>query len=180
MSTLNDFLKQKRVAVLARDEKFAKGELEPMSLDATARAAGRSGIRHIQIRQHQILNDSPADFAGYDLGPSTPETMMGVLGACGVHICQMQAAARQVPLDSIEVIVNGTYDPRAGRDGFENVPYHPTDINYTVNVESSASTQSINDLFEAVEETCPVLSLVKNPQTIRTVINHIKTTARNS
>jgi uncharacterized OsmC-like protein len=178
MSTLNDFLKQKSLAVQARDAKFARGELEPLSLDATATAEGRSGIRHIRIRQHHILNDSLSDFAGYDLGPSTPETMMGVLGACVVHICQMQAAARQVPLDSIEVVVNGTLDLRAGREGFEKVPYHPTDINYTVNVESPVSSETIKELFEAVEETCPVLSLVKHPQKIRTVINHIDTSTK--
>jgi uncharacterized OsmC-like protein len=66
-------------------------------------------------------------------------------------------------------------DLRAGREGFENGPYHPTDINYTGNVESPASSETIKELFEAVEETCPILSLVKHPQTIKTVINHIDT-----
>nr|WP_298099245.1 OsmC family protein [uncultured Shinella sp.] len=175
MSTLNEFLDQKRLALQARDEKFAKGEMNAMPLNAVVTAEGRSGIRHIRIRDHHILNDSLYDFAGYDLGPSSPETMMGVLGACVVHICQMQAAARQIPLDSIKVEVNGIYDPRAGRKGYENVPYHPTDITYTVNVESPASSETIKELFEAVEETCPILGLLRHPQNVHAVINHVQT-----
>lgn len=53
--------------------------------------------------------------------------------------------------------------------------HHPTDINYTVKIASPAPFETIRELIEAVEETCPVLSLVRNPQTIRTVINHIDT-----
>lgn len=175
MSTLREYLEQKRLAMLAREEKIARGEMGPQKLYATATAEGRSGIRHIRIRDHHILNDSLPDFAGYDLGPSTPETMMGVLGACVVHICEMQASVRGVPLDSIEVEVNGTYDPRAGKPGFENVPVHPTDINYVVNVSSPASSEEIKALFEAVEQTCPILSLVRNPQNVRSTINHVRT-----
>lgn len=175
MSTLNEFLDQKRLAMEERDAKHARGELKPMQLTAKVTAEGRSGIRHIRIRDHHILNDSTSDFCGYDLGPSSPETMMGVLGACVVHICEMQASIRRVPLDSIEVEVNGTYDPRAGKPGFENVPVHPTDIHYVVNVSSSASSEAIKDLFDAVERTCPILSLVKNPQVVRATINHTRT-----
>lgn len=175
MSNLNEYLQQKRLAMEARDARHARGELLPMTLNAKVTAEGRSGIRHIRIRDHHILNDSPYDFAGYDLGPSSPETMMGVLGACVVHICEMHASVMRVPLDSLEVEVNGTYDPRAGKPGFENVPIHPTDINYIVNVSSPASPENIEKLFEAVERTCPILSLVKNPQEVRATINHTRT-----
>lgn len=175
MNTLNDFLQVKRLALDEREARHARGELLPMPLTAKVTAEGRSGIRHIRIREHHIINDSPYDFAGFDLGPSSPETMMGVLGACVVHICEMQAAARSIPLDSIEVEVNGMYDPRAGKPGFEKVPVHPTNINYVVNVSSSASSQAIKELFEAVEQVCPILSLIKNPQQVTATINHTRT-----
>lgn len=175
MNTLNDFLEVKRLAIEDRDARHARGELLPMQLTAKVTAEGRSGIRHIRIRDHHIINDSPYDFAGYDLGPSSPESMMGVLGACVVHICEMQAAARRIPLDSVEVEVNGTYDPRAGKPGFEKIPVHPTDISYVVNVSSSASKEKIDELFEAVEQTCPILSLLKHPQQVRAVIKHTRT-----
>lgn len=175
MNTLNDFLHVKRLAMDEREARFARGELSPMPLKAIVSAEGRSGVRHIRIRDHHILNDSPHDFAGFDLGPSSPETMMGVLGACVVHICEMQAAVRRVPLDSIEVEVNGIYDPRAGKPGFERVPMHPTDIHYVVNVASSATSEAILELFDAVEQVCPILSLLKHPQVVRSTINHTRT-----
>lgn len=175
MSNLNEYLHQKRLAMEDRDAKHARGELQPMTLNAKVTAEGRSGIRHIRIRDHHIINDSPYDFCGYDLGPSSPETMMGVLGACVVHICEMQASVMRVPLDSLEVEVNGTYDPRAGKPGFENIPVHPTNINYVVNVSSPAPRDTIDKLFEAVERTCPILSLVKHPQQVTATINHTRT-----
>lgn len=177
MSNLNEYLNQKHFAMKERDARHARGELLPMPLAAKVTAEGRSGIRHIRIRDHHILNDSPYDFAGYDLGPSSPETMMGVLGACVVHICEMHAAALRIQLDSIEVEVTGSYDPRAGRPGFEQVPYHPTDIQYVVNVSSPASSATIKELFEAVEKTCPILNLLKHPQEVRATINHTPTGA---
>ncbi|MCF8137050.1 MAG: OsmC family protein [Desulfotignum sp.] len=175
MNTLNDFLAQKRLGLQARDEKFAKGELEPWPLHAEVNAEGRSGIRHIRIRQHHIINDSLHDFAGFDLGPNTPETMMGVIGACVVHLCQMHAALMKVPMDSIDVVVDSVYDPRAGRPGFEDVPVHPTDIVCQVNIASPASTETIQKLFEAADKSCPVLELVRRPQKIKSILNHTKT-----
>lgn len=45
---------------------------EPHKLRARTKAEERSGVRRIRIRHHQILSDSPPDFAGYDLGPASP------------------------------------------------------------------------------------------------------------
>jgi hypothetical protein len=39
-----------------------------------------------------VISDSEADFAGYDLGPSSPELQLGVLGSCLTHTFLIQAA----------------------------------------------------------------------------------------
>ncbi|MDR6290030.1 putative OsmC-like protein [Inquilinus ginsengisoli] len=166
MSTLNDYLGQKREAITARKARIAAGDSGPKTLTAQVRAEGRSGIRRIRIRDFQVISDSEADFAGYDLGPSSPELQLGVLGSCLTHIFLIQAADRGVPLESLEVEIRGQIDPRAGRPGFEQVPIYPHDITYTVNVTSSASREEIDALQEAVERNCPILNLLKNPQQI--------------
>lgn len=172
MTSLNHYLSEKRSAVLAREALIDAGSAGPVALQARVSAEGRSGVRRIRIRDHQVISDSPPDFAGYNLGPSSPELQLGVLGSCVTHIFLIQASHRQVPIDSLEVEVHGQIDPRGGRPGYEDIPIYPHDIGYTVHLVSPASAEDVQALFEAVERTCPILNLLKNPQTIRAGIKH--------
>jgi len=172
MTTLNHYLSEKRSAVLARQALIDAGQAGPVALQAKVSAEGRSGVRRIRIRDHQVISDSPADFAGYNLGPSSPELQLGVLGSCVTHIFLIQAAHRQVPVDSLEVEVTAYIDPRGGKPGYESIPIYPHDISYTVQLTSPASKEEVQALFEALEQTCPILNLLKNPQQIRAEIRH--------
>lgn len=172
VTTLNHYLSEKRSAVLAREALIDAGNAGPVALQARVSAEGRSGVRRIRIRDHQVISDSPPDFAGYNLGPSSPELQLGVLGSCVTHIFLIQAAQRQVPVDSLEVEVTGKIDPRGGRPGYENIPIYPHDIGYTVHLTSTANAEQVQALFEAVEQTCPILNLLKNPQQIKAEIKH--------
>lgn len=167
MSHLNDYLAEKREAVLARNAAIEAGTAQPLQLKAHVRAEGRSGVRRLRIRDHQVISDSPPDFAGYNLGPSSPELQLGVLGTCVTHIFLIQAAQRQVPLQSLEVEVSGIIDPRGGSPGHESTPIWPHEIGYTVHIDSPASRADIDALFEAVERSCPILNLLRNPQAIK-------------
>jgi uncharacterized OsmC-like protein len=166
MTTLNEYLAEKREAIAARKADIAAGVEGPTVMTARVRAEGRSGIRRIRIRDFQVISDSEADFAGYNLGPSSPELQLGVLGSCVTHVFLIQAAMLGVPLDSVETEVTATIDVRAGSPGFENIPFHPHDIRYTTSIVSSAAPAEIDALHEAVEHHCPILSLLRNPQEI--------------
>jgi uncharacterized OsmC-like protein len=166
LSTLIEYLVQKRRALLERRARIADGRLGPVELKATVTAEGRSGVRRIRVRDFQLITDSPPDFAGYDLGPSSPELQLGVLGSCLNHSYLIQAAALEVPIDSIEVEVEAVLDPRALSAGFESTPVYPQNISYFVKISSSAPEARIEQLRAAVERACPILNLLKNPQTI--------------
>jgi uncharacterized OsmC-like protein len=166
MSPLNEYLGEKRQAIAARKSRIAVGEGAPMMLSARVRAEARSGIRRIRIRDFQVISDSEADFAGYDLGPSSPELQLGVLGSCLTHTFLIEAATLGVPLDSLEVEISGIMDPRAGSPGFEDVPIYPHEIRYAVSIASSAAPAEIRALQEAVERNCPILNLLRRPQAI--------------
>jgi uncharacterized OsmC-like protein len=174
MATLNEFLAEKRVAVLQKKE-LAKDATGPNTLKASVSVEGRSGVRRIRIRDFQIISDSGPDFAGYNLGPGSPELQLGVLGSCLSHIFLIQAAARNVPLDSVSVDVSAHIDPRANQPGFEEIPVYPHDIAYTVHIASSASDEEIKALHEAVERACPILNLLINPQQINGTLEHTRT-----
>ncbi|GAA3407322.1 OsmC family protein [Paenibacillus hodogayensis] len=175
MSKLNEYLTHKRNALLERRERFENDpNLQSNTLKATVRAAGRSGVREIRIRDFQIISDSPDDFAGHELGPSSPESQLGVLGSCITHITLIQAADRQVKLDSLEVKVTGEMHPLAGRPGYEHIPICPHNIEYTIHITSPESEETIAALHEAVEKACPILNLLSNPQTIRSQVQLTK------
>lgn len=172
MTTLNEYLQQKREAWLAKRE-AARRDPKPNVLKANVRALGRSGVREIRIRDFQVVSDSPTDFAGYNLGPASPELQLGVLGSCLTHITLIQAAERQLRIDSIDVEVTGEQHPLAQQPGFENIPIFPHNIRYTLNIVSPESAETIRALHEAVEAVCPIYNLLRQPQTIDGELRHL-------
>ena len=166
MSSLRDYLVQKRDALAARKRRIESGALGAQALSARVLAEGRSGVRRIRIRDHQVITDSPDDFAGYDLGPSSPELQLGILGSCLNHSFLIQAAAHGVPIDSLEVEVTGRIDARAGSPGHEATPVFPHDLSYTVHIASPASEAEIATLTAAVDRACPILNLLRGPQRV--------------
>ncbi|MEK3910212.1 OsmC family protein [Paenibacillus sp. FSL H7-0331] len=166
MTTLNEYLVQKKAAVEARAAQ-AEHNTEVIVHRAKVRAAGRSGVREIRIRDFQIISDSPDDFAGYNLGPSSPELQLGVLGSCLTHITLIQASIRGVSLETLEVEVTGELHPLAGKPGYEEIPVYPHNIAYTVTLGSTETDETIQALREAVERVCPIYNLLVNPQTIQ-------------
>ncbi|MEV4359531.1 OsmC family protein [Nonomuraea sp. NPDC051941] len=163
MSTLREYLSHKRTALLARRQAPAAG---PVPLHAHVTAEGRSGIRRIRIRDFQIISDSGSDFAGYDLGPTSPELQAGVLGSCVTHIFLIKAAELAVPIDALEVDVQAEYDPRAQQPGDGDIPVYPHNFTYEVLIDSPASDEELANLHAEVERVCPILNLIRNPQPV--------------
>ncbi len=73
---------------------------------------------------------------------------------------------------SIEVEVEAFIDPRAGSPGHETTPVYPQNISYVVRIKSPAPAADIQRLRDNVETACPILNLLKNPQTIKGQIDH--------
>ncbi|WP_159887415.1 OsmC family protein [Paenibacillus puerhi] len=174
MSDLNGYLKEKRAAVLRREEERIQrtDRAESAVLTARVRAKGRTGVREIRIRDFQIISDSDPDFAGFNLGPNSAEIQLGVLGSCLTHVTLIQAASLGVPLNALEVEINGELHPYAGKPGYEHVPFWPHHIRYTLHIDSPAEAGRIEELYEAVERVCPILNLLANPQQITGHIVH--------
>jgi uncharacterized OsmC-like protein len=172
MTGLNAFLKQKREAIMARRKAVEDGSRTNLPIAARVSAEGRSGIRRIRIRDFQVVSDSPSDFAGYDLGPSSPELQLGVLGSCITHSFLIQAAIQDVSIESLSVEIEGTMDARATHPANVSIPVHPHDLSYVVHIVSSAPSEEIEALHLAVEQTCPILNLLRKPQKIKASICH--------
>lgn len=172
MTSLNEYLLEKREALAEREARIAAGSLGVVPLAAQVSVEGRSGVRRIRIRDHQVVTDSPPDFAGYDLGPGSPDLQLGILGSCLAHSYLIQAARLGVPLDAVDVTVSGQIDARAGRPGFEGVPVNPHDLAYTVRIVSPASPEAVASLEAEVDRACPILNLLRAPQALRGRVEH--------
>lgn len=166
---LRDFItEEKRPAVLARQVKPADGKkkpAEPETLVARAHVEPRTGLRRVFLGKdgyHQQLHDSAPGLLGYGLAPTVEEHLLGVTGTCLTHIFEVQAASRNVLLDSLELTVDGQLSPRFGSN--VTSPARFSDIRYKVRIESPASAQEIDALRQSVEATCPLYNLVKDEQ----------------
>jgi len=166
---LRDFItEEKRPAVLARQVKPGAGKAkpaEPETLVARAHVEPRTGLRRVFLGKdgyHQQLHDSAPGLLGYGLAPTVEAHLLGVTGTCLTHIFEVQAASRNVLLDSLELTVDGQVSPRFGSN--VRSPARYSDIRYKVRIESPASEQEIDALRQSVEATCPLYNLVKDEQ----------------
>lgn len=176
MSGLQEYLIEKRAAVRAQRARVERGETPPKRVIARAAADDRSGVRRIAIRGHHLLADSGAETGGFDLGPSPVELLLGALAGCLTHTFMVQAAARGIALDAIATTVSATSDPRAGHPAHPDVPIHPTDIAFTIDVTSQAPREELDAVYAAVERVCPVTALLTQPQPVRGELVHTSST----
>jgi uncharacterized OsmC-like protein len=171
---LREYLKYKRAAVLWRQnrEKSDTTRTQPQFTEPKpdrlhVEVDPTSGARRLHIRHFNFIHDNPAYLAGNDLGPTSQEHQLGVLTSCITHVTEIQAASREIVLDSLGLSIEGTLDPRAGRPGFEKVPPHLHNIHYTLHVRSPHSYDEIVALHEAVEAVCPIYNLIISEQKIK-------------
>jgi uncharacterized OsmC-like protein len=167
---LRDFIIEEKIpAVLARrpPRDTSAPPVQPRGLVARTRVEPSTGLRQTYLGDdgyHLQLHDSAPGLLGYGLAPTVEEHLIGVTGTCITHIFEVQAAARQVALDSLEVTVDADLTPRFGKG--VTSPARFRNIRYTVRIESPESERTIDELRQAVEATCPLYNLVKDEQTL--------------
>jgi hypothetical protein len=167
---LRDFIREeKRPAVLAKQAQAAAspGRTEQTTLVARAHVEPHTGLRRVFLGKdgyHQQLHDSAPGLLGYGLAPTVEEHLLGVTGTCLTHIFEVQAGARNVLLDALELTVDGELGPRFGRD--VSSPARFSSIRYRARIESPHGAEEIDALRQAVEDTCPLYNLVKDAQTV--------------
>ncbi|WP_437222762.1 OsmC family protein [Planctomicrobium sp. SH661] len=170
LAGLREFLEDKRAA--SQGALPIEGARPPQKrvpgvppLRAHIKVEGGTGIRHIRTddRNFQILHDYPRYLGGNNLGPIPEEHLLGTMITCLAHIYEIEAAKKQVILDTLELDVEGTLTTQPG-----NVDHPPSfkDIRYSVRIGSPQSRESIEELQRSVESTCPIFNMLKNSQTI--------------
>jgi uncharacterized OsmC-like protein len=97
------------------------------------------------------------------------DLLLGALAACAQLTCQMVATAMEIPLESVQVSVEGDLDlsgtlgvRREARVGFESIRLH-LDID-----APGVSAEQLAALQEKTERYCVVLQTLLNPPNVET------------
>lgn len=160
-------MKENDTTVLA--EAVAKVRSHLGSLGDRAKATFRTKTRLEQgltttakIRRFDLTIDEPAELGGADQGPNPVEVLLAAFGTCQEIVYAVYAAALGIPLDRLEIDVDGDLDPR-GFFGVADVPAGLSQLRFRVRIESSAPAERIAELARLVERHCPVLDVIQRP-----------------
>lgn len=134
---------------------------EPITIETRTTAESRAGVRRLRIGGFQYLSDSDRDYAGYDLGAGSWDTFAAVLGSAVADEFVTQAALARVPINSIDVIFTSRPDTPEVAKTYK-VSY-PRNLAYVAYIDSPASDAQLDTLRKAVDQTSPVLSIVREP-----------------
>lgn len=166
MPTLRDYLEYKRGKLAKLAEHLRQSDAPAIPLSVTARVAGGSGVRPVQIREFVVVTDSGDGLAGYNLGPTSPELLLTSLASCLAHTFLIVAVQRGITYDRLEVTVDGDIDFR-GILEIEGAPdIAPHNLRYTAHIASPASDEELAQVQQEVERLCPVFLAITRPMAV--------------
>lgn len=173
---LRDFITEDQVPVTKgtlKPNESKPASTQPRTLIAHTRVEPNTGLRQTWLghdNYFQALHDSATNLLGRGVAPTVEENLLGVVTTCPTHIFEIQAAARGVLLDKLELTADADLSPRFGKN--VTSPARFGYITYKVKVESPNSAADIDALAKAVEDTCPLYNLVKDAQKLEGKVVH--------
>ncbi len=169
---LPDYLKQKGESMRAAAARSPAEEDWRETVGATCVADDVTGVRKLSAGKWQLIGDSGPDFGGWGLGPSSPELLCGVISTCLTHTYLISAAWNGVPLERVEVRVTSDNNDGHLLGVSQEDPKVPFNLTANITVQApDATTEQLADLHVFVERTCPLSTLIRQPNDL-TVITH--------
>jgi len=127
-----------------------------------SRVEWQGGFRNeFRSREHApFAADEPALLGGTDSAPNPAELLLGAVGTCLSIGYALNAAARGIDLEQLDLELEGDIDlgvfagvAQEGNPGYSN-------IRIRANIKSDASPEAIQALHEHVVRTSPICSTV--------------------
>lgn len=141
------------------------------TISAECTADDLTGVRKLRIRDWRYIGDGGADIGGWNLGPSSPELLCGVISTCLTHTYLCLAAMRGLPLDQVTVRVVARNNDAGFFEVAGDRPIYPHELTAYVRIDAAELSQAeIADFIAEGERRCPIAYLVRNPiqLTVRT------------
>src|SRR3954466_4445541 len=146
---------------------------EPASSRVTLTAHGRETDAPIScsIDLGRAIYDAQAHagVGGAGTGACSGDLLLGALAACAQITCQMVATAMGVPVQRIEVIVEGDLDLRGTLGIARDVPIGFESIRTRFEIDAPEATpEQLSALREKTEQYCVVMQTLTQPPAITT------------
>lgn len=110
-----------------------------------------------------LEGDEPPVLLGTNVGPNAVETVLSALASCLTVGIVYNAAAREIPIESLSFVLEGDIDLQGFLGLSERVRPGYQNIRLSCRVKSDAPREKLEELWEYVQRTSPVLDIVRNP-----------------
>lgn len=110
-----------------------------------------------------MQGDEPPVLLGQNTAPNAVESILHALTSCLSVGFVYNAAAQGIQVDALEFDVEGTLDLHRflGLDGNRRAGYKNIDVTYRV--EADAPREKLEELCRYVQDTSPVMDILRNP-----------------
>jgi uncharacterized OsmC-like protein len=117
-------------------------------------------------RRFTIMVDEPQALGGVDGAPFPPEVLLAALAGCVTNGTATNAALFDVPIDGIEIEMEGRLDARGFLGHDKSVRTGITDIDYTITIQSPAAEDKVRRCKETIDRKSPIRDTLANPVNI--------------
>ncbi len=125
---------------------------------ATTVVRVRGGVTcDIEDGAWKLIADESAGDGGADLGPDPGVLVRAGLGSCLAMAYVLWAARLDIPLDSVEVVVEADYDARGMYGVEDSIPPGWGAVRYTATIGSPAGADRIRELMAKADAHSPIL-----------------------
>lgn len=125
----------------------------------------------IEAEDYRFTADWPENAGGNDRGASPTFFLETALASCLAIGFRQCLAARELPVETIEVEVTTTFDVR-GQYGLDDSKMsYDGPVRYTVRVESPAAEEAVLDALNWVDAHSPLTNILRNPNELQRTVN---------
>lgn len=136
-------------------------------LTGVTKARITDGVRcEIEEGPWKLAADMPVKAGGEDTAPTPGMLGRGALASCLAIGITMWAARTGIPIDALEVEVQGDFDARGELGVGEDIPPGYQEIRYLISIESSAPREDLVELLDTAERHSPYLDVFGRAQSM--------------
>ena len=123
----------------------------------------------VEVGQRLVEAQAHSGVGGAGTAACSGDLLLGALAACAQLTCQLVATAMGIPVEHIEVNVEGDMDLRGTLGISRDVPVGFEDIHATFDIKAPQATpEQLAALKEKTEQYCVVMQTLLQPPPIRT------------
>jgi len=133
-----------------------RSALPARSIEAKVHSVGCSGLRTISIRGFRFSSGEGDHVAGFDLGPSPEELLLGAIGASLSQTVATVACNRDLDIDRVDLLLEA-------RISVERPAGRFIGIDVSIRLESECDPSAFESFEDDVLEASAVVSLLNVP-----------------